>query len=603
VSIAEATSVCVGCGFPSDDLDEDGCCPQCAGDVIADDAEASAPSNISLRDYQTACVEQTYEALKDSDTTLIVKATGLGKTVTCGEIIRRWENGRILFMAHRDELIRQACRKIHQMTGEECDVEMGEQRADSSVMYHRSKVVVTSVQTMSRKRRMARFNPEDFGLMVVDEAHHCISPSYLAVVEHFRKNRSLKLLGLTATPDRADERAMGQLFETVAFEYGIVDGINDGWLVPIEQQFVQIAGLDLSRVKTTAGDLNKGELAKIMEEEERCQEVASATRQLAEGPTLVFTASVRQAELIAQILNRHEPGSAEWICGDAIKCPIDMRRSILRRFSEGAFQYLVNCAILLEGYDEPTIRTIVMARPTKSRSLYAQVIGRGTRALPGVIEGKADADARRAAIAESGKTGVLVLDLAGNSGRHKLITTADILGGNYDDDVVAQAVESAQTASRRNERVNMLDTIRQAVEQKKEQERRRREKIVADAKVRTKIVDPFAIFDILAPREREFGKGRPPAPWAKRILDKAKIPYERMSYEQTAELAKQQIERWQKNLCTFKQAATLRKFGFDGSKRTFEEASSIIDRIAKSGWKLRGTDFETPVAVSNDVPF
>lgn len=593
--------VCSVCEFPSDEVDSQGRCQDCAGVIVQDDESIIVtPSAIIPYDYQYTCVERTFEQLLTYRSTLIVMATGLGKTITTGETIRRWENGRVLFMAHRDELIRQACRKIYQMTGEECDVEMGDQRADSSIMYHRSKVVVTSVQTMSRARRMARFDPNEFGLLIIDEAHHAVSPSYKAVIEHFQQNPNLKLIGLTATPDRADELAMGQVFESVAFEYGIIDGINNGWLVPIEQQFVKIAGLDLSRVKTTAGDLNQGELARIMEEEERCHEVASATRQLSQGPTLVFTASVRQAELISEILNRHESGCSEWICGDAVKCPMDVRRSALSRFSDGEFRFLVNCAILLEGYDEPTIRTIVMARPTKSRSLYAQVIGRGTRSLSGVLDGLDEPEQRREAIANSGKTAVLVLDLVGNSGRHKLITTADILGGNFDDEVVAKAVEAALKASTRGERVEMLDALRQADEERRAAERKRREKIVAQAKVKTKIVDPFDVYDLTPRREPEYGKGRPPAPWSIKILDKAKIPHQNMGYEQARQLAEEQIARWKKHLCTFPQAAVLRRAGYEHAEKfTYEQASAEIDYLAKHGWRKR----ESPVAVQSERDF
>jgi len=607
MSIAEPLAVCTACGFPADEVNADGLCPQCAGDVLVDDDEPTTPppSGIVLRDYQTACVERTYEALETARSTLIVKATGLGKTISVAEIIRRWNSdtrGRVLFMGHSDELIRQACHKIKQMTGEECDVEMGEQRADTSIMYQRAKVVVTSVQTMARAKRMRRFNPSDWGLLVIDEAHHAIAPSYLAVTEYFQQNPDLKLIGLTATPDRADEAAMGRVFETVAFEYGIVDGINDGWLVPIEQQLVTVAGLDLSRVRTTAGDLNQGDLARILEEEERCHEVASATLQLSEGPTLIFTASVRQAELIAQIINRHSPGEAEWICGDQIACPMDLRRSILQRFSTGRFRYLVNCSILLEGYDEPTIRTIVMARPTKSRSLYAQVIGRGTRTLPGVIDGLDESAARRQAIAASGKPKMLVLDLAGNAGRHKLITTADILGGNFDDEIIARAIESTKQASARNERIDTLAALRHAVEEKKEAERRQRERITADARVRSRRVDPFDVFDLTPRREPEYGKGRPPAPWSLKILDKAKIPHQNISYERARQLAEEQLARWKKDLATYKQVTVLLRAGYPQPQNfTFSQASAEIDYLAKHGWKKR--DIPTPAPAGADTSF
>src|SRR5690606_3543821 len=144
--------------------------------------------------------------------------------------------GRVVVMAHRDELIRQAAAKVGKIVGENCDIEMGDCYADQCSVYSRAHVVVTSVQTMCRERRHNRFDPNEFGLLVIDECHHAVSSTYRKVINHFRQNKNLKVLGVTATPDRSDEEALGKVFESVAYEYGIRDAIQDGWLVPIEQQ-------------------------------------------------------------------------------------------------------------------------------------------------------------------------------------------------------------------------------------------------------------------------------------------------------------------------------------------------------------------------------
>ena len=181
------------------------------------------------------------------------------------------------------------------------------------------------------------------------------------------------------------EKPLGKVFESVAFDYQLPDAIHDGWLVPIEQQFVFVDGLDLSDCRTTAGDLNGGDLARVMEIEETLHRVVAPTMELAgDQKGLVFSASVAAAQRMAEIANRHKPGCAEFICGTT---PMEDRREILRRYAQSDFQYLFNCMIATEGFDESTIGVVAIARPTKSRALYAQMVGRGTRPLPGIVDG------------------------------------------------------------------------------------------------------------------------------------------------------------------------------------------------------------------------
>jgi superfamily II DNA or RNA helicase len=256
--------------------------------------------------------------------------------------------------------------------------------------------------------------------VLVHNCHHGISPSYQNLINYYRQNKNLKVLGVTATPDRTDEEALGQIFQTVAYDYEILDGITDGWLVPIEQQFVSIAGLDFSSVRTTAGDLNGADLNAVMEAESNMQGVAGASIEIiGNRRTIIFTASVKQAEVVCNILNRHRAGMAEWVCGLTNK---DVRRETLARFESGATQVVCNCGVLTEGFDNPAVEVIVMARPTKSRSLYAQMAGRSTRPLPGIVDGPETADERRVAIAQSDKKSCWIIDFVGNSGRHKLMS-------------------------------------------------------------------------------------------------------------------------------------------------------------------------------------
>jgi superfamily II DNA or RNA helicase len=588
MSTVEA-SRCIACGFPDDDLrmtHSGPLCPYCRGD-----GQASTPAeNIVLRPYQASAVASIQERLTEAKSTLVVNPTGTGKTIILASVIRDWVrqpgNGRVVVMAHRDELIRQAASKIEWVTGEPCDIEMGQNYADQCDMLSRANVVVTSVQTMSRKRRQERFHPADFGLLIIDEAHHAPTPTYKSVIDHFSQNAKLRLLGVTATADRADERAMGLVFDTVASEYHLPDAIDDGWLVPIEQQFVHVAGLDLSRVKTTrGGDLNESQLAEIFNEEERCHQIVAPTMEIAgDKQTLVFAVSVDQAEMMCDIANRHRPGCAEWICGDSVRCPMDVRRDRLRRFSAKQFQYLINCAVLLEGYDEPGVEVIACGRPTKSRSLYAQMVGRGTRPLPGVVDPWDTPEERRAAIAASGKPSLLVLDYVGNSGSHKLVHTGDILGGNYDDEIVAMATSDVAAKSTAGERTDMLAALRAAEEAMKERKRNQRSHLVATASYDIRRVNPFDLFDLVPRREAAWHRGRKPTPKMAEVVERLGFNPASLSFTQASQLIDEAGKRRDKGLCTFKQARILAKYG-ESMDVSFAEASRLMDAIKRNGWK------------------
>ena len=265
-----------------------------------------------LRPYQTDAVSKVHEAWKDHRSALIVLPTGTGKTIVFSHIAGT-VRGRVMVIAHREELIAQAAQKIQVITGDEADVEMGEFWASEGV-FSRSRVVVSSVQTqnagMGGDGRMSRFDPSQFDLLIIDEAHHATAPTYRRLIDHYRQNPNLKVLGVTATPDRADEEALGQVFESVAFDYEIVDAIADGWLVPVRQRAVYVEGLDYSSVRTTAGDLNGADLARILEYEEALHGIAHPTMELVgTRKSLVFAASVAHAERLAEIFNRHRPGS------------------------------------------------------------------------------------------------------------------------------------------------------------------------------------------------------------------------------------------------------------------------------------------------------
>src|SRR5512136_3286008 len=291
---------------------------------------------MKLRPYQSAASDAIFKEWQENDSTLVVIPTGGGKTVLFADVIRRVFPRRALVLAHREELVFQARDKIQRVTGLAADVEMGEYRAEGG-LFGSARVVVSTIQTQCSGGdgggRMAKFEPSRFGLLIIDEAHHATSPSYRRVIEYYRSNPGLKVLGVTATPDRADEQALGQVFQSVAFDYEVLDAIHDAWLVPIEQQMVHVEGLDYSSIRTTAGDLNGGDLDAVMEAERNLQPMASASLAIiGQRRALVFTASVKAAEMTAEIFNRHRSGMASWVCGKPEK---DERRNALAAFAAG----------------------------------------------------------------------------------------------------------------------------------------------------------------------------------------------------------------------------------------------------------------------------
>ena len=295
-------------------------------------------------------------------------------TVYAAHLINHFRSsGRIMMIAHRAELIYQADDHIQKICEVESDIEMGPEWATSFAEF-KADVVISTVQTQVAGReggRMTRFDPNEFSLLIIDEAHHAPAETYKRIIKYYRQNPALKILGLTATPDRKDKKAMGQIFEEVAYAYDIRDGIDDGWLVPIEQQSVFVEGLDFSSVRTTGGDLNGKDLAEVLEFEEILHGIADPTVQLTgEKKTLIFAASVVHAERLTEIINRHKQHSAQFVCGTT---PKDVRRDMFKDFANKEFQYLVNVGVATEGFDDPGIECVVMARPTKSRTLYAQM--------------------------------------------------------------------------------------------------------------------------------------------------------------------------------------------------------------------------------------
>jgi superfamily II DNA or RNA helicase len=386
------------------------------------------------RYYQEECDAAIEAALYGSPTQdavrscLVVMATGLGKTYVFSERARRTK-GRVLVIAHRDELIVQARDSLASACGEYVGTEKAEARCGSE------RLVVSSIQTMHR--RLDKFKPDHFELIVIDEAHRAPAESYCKVMRYFT---GAKILGVTATPDRTDERAMGAVFDTVAYVMDIENGIEAGYLVPVHGQDFAV-DVDLSNVSTSGGDYAQGELDEAMLKVVESV-VDQALRFADDKQVIVFTPGVKSAHAMCERANLERPG-----CSIAIDGGTDpmLRKSLVQGFKSRKYQFLWNCNVATEGFDAPETSVVAIARPTKSRALFAQMCGRGTRVLPGTVDhihGPEGAAARRAAIAASAKPHMTILNFVEREAHITLrgpVTPVDVLGGNYTEDEVKEA--------------------------------------------------------------------------------------------------------------------------------------------------------------------
>lgn len=430
----------------------------------------------TARPYQADAVNAVLEAWNHHQSVLVVLPTGTGKSFIFSDLVRRNAPKRALVLANRGELIFQAARHV-QRAGLETSIEKADLSAATG-FWNKKPVVVASVQTLISKEglvsRMHKFDPKEFGLIVCDEADLFVAPSFQRILNFFKHgNPEIKIFGCTATPDRKDSIALKEVFQICAYRYEVADAIADGWLVPIFPLGLRVEGLDFSHIRTTAGDLNGADLARVMEAEKPLYGIAQGTLEavFCLGPNelhgvgvaewgsfllgsqtvprsaLVFTVSVKHAEMLCGIFNRVVPGVAAWVCGKTREADRDV---INEKFKCGEVPILVNCGTHTTGFDAP-LAEIIVPKPTKSRRLFAQMLGRGSRPAESggssIVDRYHTAEERKVAIASSRKPRCIVLDFHGVTGRHKLITPFDILGGRHSPEAVSLAIQRAREKS------------------------------------------------------------------------------------------------------------------------------------------------------------
>lgn len=514
---------------------------------------------MELRLYQETARQKVQEEWEEGKKrTLLVLPTGTGKTIVFSKIIEdRVKKGeRVLVIAHRGELLEQASDKLYKSTGLKTATEKAEQTSLGSFY----RVVVGSVQTLQREKRLNQFPPEYFDTIVIDEAHHAISDGYQRVLQHFE---SANVLGVTATPDRGDMRNLGSYFESLAYEYSLPEAIKSGYLSPIKALTIPLK-LDLSNVKQQAGDFSTKDLGTALDPylEQIAEEMK---KQCLNRKTVVFLPLVKTSQKFRDILNKHGFKAAE-VNGESTD-----REQVLKDYEEGKYNVLCNSMLLTEGWDCPSVDCVIVLRPTKVRALYSQMVGRGTRLAPGKKE-------------------LLLLDFLWHTERHELCHPANLIATDE------------KVAKKMTENIEELGTpidLEEAEQQAKEDVALEREELLAKQlaemkKRKRKLVDPLQ-FEMsiqasdLTDYVPSFGwQMSPPTDKQVKALEKWGIFPDEIENAGKAEmLINRLVKRRDAGLSTPKQIRFLENRGFQHvGTWQFEAATKLINRIAANGWRI-----------------
>lgn len=410
------------------------------------------------RPYQEEILQAVQSGWGEFTKQLIVVPTGGGKTVIFSHLAHRRQPGKTLILAHREELVKQAADKLHKATGIIADIEQAQHHADLD-----APVVVASIQSI--QRRLHKYDQDHFDMVICDEAHHAISPSWQEVLRYFDGHADI--LGVTATPDRGDKRNLGEYFQNVAAEVNLFDLIDQGYLSRITIKTVPV-GIDLTNVSTSCGDFSESDLGEALDP--YLVQIAEAIRDQASfRRTLVFLPlratsrkmvdACRQAGLRAEHIDGDSPDRAE----------------ILKGYAAGEFDVLCNAMLLTEGFDDPGIDCVVVLRPTRSRALYSQMIGRGTR----IDETKDD---------------LLLLDFLWMHQKHAVVRPAHLVAASDEEaEWITKEAQERQAGGKATQQSLDLRVIASETQAKREEALRKQ--LVANARKNGQLIsaDQFAL--------------------------------------------------------------------------------------------------------------
>lgn len=515
---------------------------------------------MELRPYQNEAIEAVHSEWKKGNTkTLLVLPTGCGKTICFAKLaedqVRQGE--KVLILAHRGELLDQASDKIYKVTGLKTALE----KAESSCLGSWYRIVVGSIQSLMRESRLSNFSKDYFDTIIIDEAHHCLSDSYQVVLNHFNK---AKVLGVTATPDRGDMRNLGQYFESLAYEYTLPRAIKEGYLSPISALTVPLK-MDLSGVGVQSGDFKVGDVGTALDPylHKIGKEMLNYCK---DRKTVVFLPLISTSQKFTNILNDLGFSAAE-VNGNSID-----RGEVLKDFEDGKYNVLCNSMLLTEGWDCPSVDCIVVLRPTKVRSLYCQMVGRGTR----LYKNKKD---------------LLLLDFLWHTEKHELCHPASLICEN-------EEVAKVMTKTLENHAGVPVDIEEAAKNAETETVAKREEALAkqleAMKKRKRKLVDPLQ-FEMSIQAEDltsyvpNFGWEMAPAS-EKQIssLEKYGIFPDEIDNAGKASLLLDRLNKRKiEGLTTPKQIRFLESRGFvHVGTWQFEQAKKLIDRIAANNWHI-----------------
>ena len=512
-----------------------------------------------LRPYQAEAKQAILSAWDEGQQkTLLVLPTGTGKTVVFSSVTETQvdKGHRVLIMAHRGELLDQAADKLRQASGIQSVLE----KAESSALGSPIPVTVGSVQSLAQPARLARFPEDYYQDIIVDEAHHCLSDSYRRVLDHFPE---ANVLGVTATPDRGDRKNLGEYFDSLAYEYSMTKAIKEGYLCPIRAQMIPLK-LDIREVGISNGDFAVNEIGHALIP--YLYEIAVEMTKYCHGRrTVVFLPLIEMSRKFCRTLNDLGLKAAE------VNGYSEDRAEILADFEAGKYDVLCNSMLLTEGWDCPSVDCIVVLRPTKIRSLYQQMVGRGMRLSPG-------------------KDHLLLLDFLWMTERHDLCKPSSLFAK---DAKIASIMD--KSIEEDADGVDLMEAEEQAerdVLAEREATLARELAIMRGRK--QKLVDPIQYALSIAAEDLAnyvptfAWEMAPPSEKQLAFLERRGIFAESI---RNAGLASQLIDRLKRRqdagLATPKQIRCLERYGFrQVGTWQFDDASALISRLANNNWRL-----------------
>lgn len=467
------------------------------------------------------------------------------------------ENGeRVLVLAHRSELLDQASDKLQKTTGLQTALE----KAQSTSVGTWNRVVVASVQTLQQEKRLSQFSKDYFNTIVIDEAHHSVTGGYQTIIKYFDK---AKILGVTATADRADNRKLGEVFQSVAYEYSLATAIRKGYLSKIMVQTIPLE-IDLKGIEVQAGDYSASSVGTALDP--YLDQIADKMMEYCKGrKTLVFLPLIATSKKFTQLLIRRGFRAHE------VNGQSEDREEAKEKFAKGEYDVICNSMLWTEGFDEPSIDCVIMLRPTKVRSLYAQAVGRGTRLF-------------------NGKKELLILDFLWLTDRLDLCRPANIICRTPD-----VAKKMTDNINESGELVDLLEAETQAESDVvTEREEALARELEAMRKKKSRLVDPLQYEMSIQDKDLinyvpQLGwECLPPTEKQIKTLSEYGISFDMIETQGKANLLLNKIaNRRSAGLSSPKQIRLLERYGFKHvGMWTMDEANKMISRISYSGWRV-----------------